>query len=131
MKTCFLSISYKNRINLQEEVAVIETVLNDFGITLLVFVDKYHFKAGEEKEMMQTACAEIQTATILIAEVTEKAIGVGIEVGFAAAHQKPVIYLRQEAAEYSTTVGGISDYQIVYADTEDLIQKLRQIFSIF
>jgi 2'-deoxynucleoside 5'-phosphate N-hydrolase len=128
MKTSFLSISYKNRINLQEEVAAIEAVLNDFGISLLVFVDKYQFKTGEEKEMMQTACTEIQAADFLIAEVSEKAIGVGIEVGFASALQKTVIYLRKEGTEYSTTIGGIANHQIVYANTQDLIVRLSAFF---
>lgn len=129
MKVCFLSMSFKNRQQLQPEVATIQQVLEIYGITLNIFVDKYHFKPEEEKAMMATACAEIKLADLLIAEVSEKAIGVGIEIGFAVALSKPVLYLRKEGSEYSTTVGGITSHHIIYSDLTDLKEQLKQTLS--
>jgi nucleoside 2-deoxyribosyltransferase len=76
--------------------------------------------------MMQLALSEIAKSDLLIAEVSEKAIGVGIEVGFAAALGKPVIYLRKTDVEYSTTVGGLATETVVYDNLQDLDQKLAQ-----
>jgi 2'-deoxynucleoside 5'-phosphate N-hydrolase len=85
-----------------------------------VFVEKYNFDKTQEKQMMQQARHDIDKSSLLIAEVSEKAIGVGIEIGYAIALNKPVIYLRNSQSEYSTTVGGIVDHHIVYSSLEDL-----------
>lgn len=126
MKVCFLSMSFKNRQWLQPEIAIIQQVLETYGIELNTFVEKYNFKLEEEKAMMDTACAEIRLADLMIAEVSEKAIGVGIELGFAVALNKPVLYLRKAGSEYSTTVGGITQYHIAYHDLTDLEHQLKQ-----
>jgi 2'-deoxynucleoside 5'-phosphate N-hydrolase len=48
-------------------------------------------------------------------------------VGYAKAKHKPVIYMRQKDAPHSTTVAGISDYHIFYADMEDIQQQLQSV----
>lgn len=68
--------------------------------------------------------SDIKSCDILIAEVTKKGIGIGIEVGYAKAMGKPVFYLRDAEAEHSTTVSGISDYRVIYVDENDLVAKL-------
>lgn len=80
--------------------------------------------------MMTLACSLIRSADVLIAEVSQKAIGVGIEVGYAAAVGLPIIYLRQTNAEPSTTVGGIATYSVVYQTTEDLADQLRSALGV-
>lgn len=74
--------------------------------------------------MMNQAIRDIDNCDILIAETSDKGIGIGIEVGYAKAKNKPIIYIRSAKAEHSTTVSGISDYQIIYADIGDLKNKL-------
>ena len=74
---------------------------------------------------MQQAFADIDSSDFLIAEVSEKAIGVGIEIGYAVAAKKPVIYLRNELTEHSTTAAGAANKVIIYQNTSDLEQKLK------
>ncbi len=74
---------------------------------------------------MQQAFADINSSDLLIAEVSEKAIGVGIEIGYAVAAQKPVIYLRNAQAEHSTTAAGAANRAIIYENPEDLREKLE------
>lgn len=74
--------------------------------------------------MMQQAFADINSSDLLIAEVSEKAIGVGIEIGYAVAAKKPVIYLRNELTEHSTTAAGAASRLIIYQSPLDLEQKL-------
>lgn len=59
--------------------------METFGISGFVFVDEYQFSANEETEMMQKAMEDVEKSAILIAEVSEKGIGIGIEVGYAKA----------------------------------------------
>ena len=127
----YIAISYSRRKFLQKELDAIAETLKSFSITQFVFVDNYNFTPSQEKEMMQQAFADIDKSDLLIAEVSDKAIGVGIEVGYAKAKNKPVIYLRKKEAEHSTTVSGSSDHAIFYSDREDLKQQLSEIFTTY
>ena len=131
MKKAFLSISYKNKDLLKKEINYIIDTLKEFSIEVIIFVQKYQFKEDKEKDMMNKAFEEIRDSDVLIAEVSDKAIGVGIEIGYAKALNKPVIYLRNAFTEYSTTVGGSSSYKIVYNGLIDLKEKLYNIISKF
>ena len=126
MRKAYLSISYANRKNLQAEVDTIRQVLVQYGIELFVFVDTYQFKGNESYRMMQQVFADIDACEILVAEVSEKAIGVGIEIGYAVAKAKPVIYLRNSAAEHSTTAAGSTDAIVIYDDIPDLSAKFSE-----
>jgi nucleoside 2-deoxyribosyltransferase len=120
----YISISYSKRQTLNKELDTIIGVLNKFKIEPFVFVDNYKFDLAHERQMMKLATSNIDNSDLLIAETTDKGIGIGIEVGYAKAKNKPVIYVRQKKAEHSTTVSGISDFQIIYEDTEDLKNQL-------
>jgi 2'-deoxynucleoside 5'-phosphate N-hydrolase len=112
------------------EVDSIAVALDRQGITPLIFVDKYTFPKGDERRMMNQSFHDIKSSTILIAEVTDKhAIGVGIEIGYAAALGKPMLYLRRRSAEYSTTVGGVIQNMIIYESPTDLELQLEKMLS--
>jgi 2'-deoxynucleoside 5'-phosphate N-hydrolase len=125
--TAYISISYSKRKLMDEELNAIVDTLKSFSIVPFVFADQYQFNRSEEQQMMQQAMTDIDRCDILIAETSDKGIGIGIEVGYAKALNKPVIYIRRKEAEHSTTVSGISDFQIIYADTSDLQVKLETV----
>src|SRR5882757_7672101 len=108
--TAYISVSYSKRKSVDKELKAIADVLNNFKITPFIFVDNYKFAATDEKVMMQQAMTEIDRCDLLIAETSDKGIGIGIEAGYAKAKGKPVIYVRQKDTEHSTTVSGISDF---------------------
>ena len=113
--------------HLDPEVETLKTCLERHGFDLLIFVDKYNFTTEQEKEMMATAFKEINNADFLIAELTTKSIGVGIEIGYAFSRNKPIIYLRKKNAEYSTTASGSSNFIIEYEDIHDLKVSMQKI----
>jgi nucleoside 2-deoxyribosyltransferase len=125
----YIAVSYSKRKLVDKEITLIIETLNTFDISSFVFVDNYKFDISQEKQMMSQAMNDIENCDILIAETSEKGIGIGIEVGYAKAKGKIVIYLRGQNAEHSTTVSGISDFQIVYSNTKDLQIKLINIIS--
>jgi 2'-deoxynucleoside 5'-phosphate N-hydrolase len=125
----YISISFSKRKFLSKELNAINEILADFKTESFVFVDNYQFDATQERQMMIQAMNDIDNCDILIAETSEKGIGIGVEVGYAKAKNKPVIYLRQFEAEHSTTVSGISDFQVIYSNTLDLKTKLTTILS--
>jgi nucleoside 2-deoxyribosyltransferase len=125
----YISISYNKRQELDNELQLIIKTLKEFYIKPFVFVDTFKFSSDQEKQMMQQAILSIDDCDLLIAETSDKAIGIGIEVGYAKAKGKPVIYLRNRNKEHSTTVSGISNFQIVYIDIKDLKEQLTFVLS--
>jgi nucleoside 2-deoxyribosyltransferase len=120
----YISVSYSKRKFLNKELNAIIETLNNLSIEPFVFVDNYNFDLTQERQMMEQVMIDIENCDFLIAETSDKGIGIGIEVGYAKAKNKPIIYVRQNTAEHSTTVSGISDYKIVYHRTEDLKNKI-------
>ncbi len=125
----YISLSFDKRSSLSQVITVINNCLDSVNITPLVFVDKYKFAADEEKEMMAAAMQEIDSCDFLIAETSVKGIGIGVEAGYAKAKNKPVIYVRHQEAGHSTTVAGISDYQVIYTSIADLGEQLPDIIN--
>ncbi|WP_459211512.1 nucleoside 2-deoxyribosyltransferase [Aquimarina rhabdastrellae] len=129
MKKGYLAISYSNRKLFDKEVEGLKKTCKENNIELLVFVDNYNFAANQEKEMMETAFNEIDNTDVLIAELTTKSIGVGIEIGYAYAKKIPVIYIRKKNAEYSTTASGSSTYIVEYENEFDLAESMRELLN--
>jgi len=125
----YISVSFNNRKLVNNEIETIKDTLNVFNISSMLFVDHYKFDITQERQIMEQAMIDIDNCEILIAETTNKGIGIGVEVGYAKAKGKTVIYLRQQDAEHSTTVSGISDFQIVYNDTTELKTQLTEIIK--
>jgi len=125
----YIAVSIAKSKTLTKELTAITETLARFNIESFVFVNEFHFSANEEKELMLEAFRQIDKSDILFAEVSEKAIGVGIEIGYAKGHSKTIIYARNANAEHSTTAGGASDFLIVYAGADDLSEKLSAVIN--
>jgi len=125
MERAYIAIAFSQYRTMQAELEAIRAVLEAVQIEPFVFVEHYHFALDEASEMMQTAKKHLDESDILIAELSHKAIGVGVEVGYMAAQGKPIVYLRRTGSDYSSTVGGLATYEIVYRDIEDLKGQLR------
>lgn len=130
MKKAYFAISYVNRKLFDKEVKDLLNLFQKNNIELLVFVDNYTFKENQEKEMMKTAFEEIDSSDFLIAELTTKSIGVGIEIGYAFAKNKPIFYLHKKDSEYSTTASGCSDTIIAYENELNLVEMMEKQLKI-
>jgi nucleoside 2-deoxyribosyltransferase len=134
MKIAYFGISKSNRVNFDKEINQLKKCLAKHSIELLVFVDKYEFTPDQEKEIMTIAFKEIDNSNFLIVEVSKKAIGIGIEVGYAFAKRKPIIYIKRKNTKHSTTIGGCSDYIIEYENEfylSDEVEKIIKTDSLF
>lgn len=126
----YISISFNQRKDTEMVVAAIRSALKELKIEPFVFVDDYRFSPAEEKAMMEQCMNDIDRCDLLVAEFSDKAIGVGIEIGYAKAKNKPVLYLRHKSAKHSTTASGLSDYAIIYENEEMLRLELKNALNI-
>ncbi|NCT93876.1 MAG: hypothetical protein GXC72_05610 [Chitinophagaceae bacterium] len=120
MQVAYLALSLSHRAALSDCIHTLRQILHTRDIHLQVFVDEHHFHPEQEREMMQTAFAAIRSADLFIAEVSHKAIGVGVETGYAAALGKPILYLYRQGSEHSTTIGGTASTTICYNHPHEL-----------
>jgi len=127
MKTAYFGISLSNRINFDNEIQHLKNSLETRGIKLMVFVDEYNFEMGQEKDMMKAAFKEIDNSDFILVELSKKAIGVGVEVGYAYAKGKTILYIRKKESSYSTTVAGCSNFIIEYDDKVHLSKEIEKI----
>ncbi|HMM29035.1 MAG: hypothetical protein AAGU78_07275 [Chloroflexota bacterium] len=126
MKLAFVSASYADRAALAPALEAIKAALLAAGFRPHVFIEQYQFASQETREMMATALRDVRAASLLIAETTHKAIGVGIEVGAAAAWGIPIVAVRHADAAPSTTVGGLAAASIAYHGPDDLRATLAE-----
>ena len=120
-------MSFSRKHQITDVVDKLKDTLATYNIASKVFVDDYTFDISDEATMMKVSCEDISQCDFLIAELSHKAIGVGVEVGYAIGIGKPVIYMRHINAEHSTTVSGISTYKIIYTSLDDMEQQLKAI----
>jgi 2'-deoxynucleoside 5'-phosphate N-hydrolase len=71
-------------------------------------------------ELMRLSLAAIDTSDLVIAELSEKGVGIGIEAGYAYARQIPILTLARHGADISDTLRGISRQVLVYGDLTEV-----------
>jgi nucleoside 2-deoxyribosyltransferase len=126
----YLAIKYHPDNQNKQRIEKISAALEQQGIeTACITRDverwgQVHFAATE---LMQRTFAEIETSDVVVVELTEKGVGVGIEAGYAYARGIPIITIAQKGSDISTTLQGISQKTFVYADFEELARSFGQV----
>lgn len=78
-------------------------------------------------ELMKLTFNEIDECDLVIIDLSEKGVGLGIEAGYAFAKGIPVITIAKQGSSISETLEGISEKVFLYDDVEeikDLFTKL-------
>ncbi len=122
VKSAFIGIKFPAppRIEMIKE-AVIAA-----GLEVRCFATDWEKEAmGTDKEMMEDAFSWIDESDLVIQEVTETSIGVGIEAGYVHLKEKPLIILYQRDAKVSGSIKGIADLEIEYDMASDITEKLK------
>ena len=81
------------------------------------------------EEMMELTMAEIDKSDVLIADVSDWPIGVGVEAGYAYAKGKPVICVCRREKRLATTVTGLTPHVIRYTDAKSLGREIASILQ--
>lgn len=71
-------------------------------------------------ELMRRSFAAIAASDLLVVDLSEKGVGVGIEAGYAHAHGTPIITIARAGADISDTLRGISRAVFWYESEAEL-----------
>lgn len=122
----FLSIKYypdhRNR-DLVEEIT--QALQPHRVICIARDTEEWGKKKFDSAELMRRTFAEIESSDIVVVELSEKGVGVGIEAGYARAKGKPIITVARRGSDVSETLKGISRDVFIYQDTSELEKLLR------
>jgi len=127
MKKVFVSYSFSQKGDFVPFHDQLKKFLNEkYSLEVYAFVFDFTDKV-DDKELMNRALAQIDEADLVMVELSNKSIGVGIEAGYAKAKGKPIIYLHQEGTEIKQAMNGIAELVITYQSVEDLIKQISNL----
>ncbi|MCA9980147.1 MAG: nucleoside 2-deoxyribosyltransferase [Anaerolineales bacterium] len=119
----YLAIKYHQNQENREAIERISAALAHHGLETVCVVRDLELW-GEvcftAVELMQKSFTALETSDVIIVELTEKGVGVGIEAGYAAAKGIPIITIASAGADISDTLQGISHAVLSYAHVDDL-----------
>lgn len=79
---------------------------------------------------MRISFEAIDASELIVVDLTEKGVGVGIEAGYAFARGIPIVAIAEAGAVISETLRGISTRITSYGSTEELRQALAEACSV-
>jgi len=121
--TAYLGIKYYEDNRNRDEIDSLAAVLKNDGIETICIardVEKWGDVQLSSQELMKTTFEEIDKSDLVVLEMTEKGVGLGIEAGYAAAKGKPLVVLAKDEQKLSNTVRGIADIVIIYSQPEEI-----------
>lgn len=122
----YISVDTDTRKTLGKEIIALGMALGSANVEQFIFVDKYSIEPGHEAEGMQKAIKEIDSCNFIIIEASKVNVTSCIELGYAKAKRKPVVYLQKAEAETNETVFALSNFHILYANPKDLFDQLTE-----
>lgn len=121
----YISVDTETRKSLGKEIIALGMAMGSANVEQYIFVDKYTIEPGQEGEMMQKAMKEIDTSNFLIIEATKINVTSCIELGYAKAKRKPIVYLQKAEADTNDLIFALSNFHILYTSPKDLFDQLN------
>jgi nucleoside 2-deoxyribosyltransferase len=110
---------YKNKLIVNK----IASVLENKGYETICIVRDISMKESNKYtsyELMKLTFEKIDICDLVVIDLTEKGVGLGIEAGYAYAKEIPIITVAKSGSDISETLEGISKKIIFYNNIEDL-----------
>jgi len=124
MKKVFISYSFTKRKDFEELHNRLKSFLEEkYNFEIYAFVFDYKDNVNDKK-LMEEAFRNIDESDLVMVELSNMSVGVGIEAGYAKAKGKPIVYLHKKGTRLKEAMNGIVDKVFTYENTEDLIKQI-------
>nr|WP_298005493.1 hypothetical protein [uncultured Flavobacterium sp.] len=122
----YISVDTETRKSLGKEIIALGMAMSSANVEQFIFVDKYTIEPGQEAEMMQKAMKEIDSSNFIIIEASKINVTSCIELGYAKAKRKPIVYLQKAEADTNDLIFSLSNFHILYTSPKDLFDQLNE-----
>jgi nucleoside 2-deoxyribosyltransferase len=131
-KKAYLAIKYHPDFRNRPLIEAFDAALKDNQWEMVaVFrdVEKWGDITLTPQELMAISFDLIDQCDCLLVVLNEKGVGIGIECGYAFAHQKPIFVIAEQGADISETLKGIAQSVQFYSSVAALSDKLKNLNS--
>ena len=131
MKKAYLGIKYYSDHRNKGKIDFISSIVEKFGYSTTCItrdVEKWGKVQFSPNDLMFETFKIIESSDIVIIDLSEKGVGLGIEAGYAYSKQIPIITI-SEKQKISTTLLGISRNHFVYEEESDLFDFLNHVLK--
>ncbi|MBU5425597.1 nucleoside 2-deoxyribosyltransferase [Tissierella pigra] len=125
----YIGIKYYEDYRNKEIINKISSALerNGYGTSCIVRDIQNHQVKYNPQELMKLTFKEIDECDLVVIDLSEKGVGLGIEAGYAFARNIPIITIADIRADISETLEGISRKVIFYNNIEDIDSLLSKL----
>jgi nucleoside 2-deoxyribosyltransferase len=119
----YIGIKYYEDNRNQPEIGQLSRQLEQAGYTTVCIardIEKWGDVHLTPQELMRRTFAVIDQSDLIVMEMSEKGVGLGIEAGYAYAQGKFLLIILQKERELSSTMAGIATKIIRYNTLEQL-----------
>ncbi len=129
----FLSIKYHEDHCNKKRIEAISSALEKSGLAATCIardIENWGRTRFEPAELMRRTFAEIAASDLVIVDLTEKGVGVGVEAGYAHARRIPIITIAERGSDISATLQGISREVFLYDEFAELEERFTRWLSL-
>jgi len=126
----YLVIKYHADQRNRKEIEQISTLLGAAGIETVCIardLENWGKTRFSPKTLMKKSFSEIEACDLILVELSEKGVGIGIEAGYAYAKKIPIFTIAKTGCDISETLRGISSQVHVYDKIENLASFFAQL----
>ena len=119
----YLGIKYHPDNRNRAVIEGISEVLAGCGITTSCVVrdlERWGQVELEPRDLMKQTFKLIDSCDLIVIELSEKGVGLGVEAGYAYACKIPVVTIAKQGSDISETLRGISSHIAHYDEANDL-----------
>ncbi len=120
----YLAIKYHPDNANRPRIEGISAVLESCGFETVCIardVERWGQAQLDPAELMTRSFAELDDCDVVVVDLSEKGVGVGIEAGYAYARRIPILTIAAQGADISTTLQGISRKIFQYRQFDELV----------
>ena len=129
----YISIKYREDNGNKDCIEKISSALEQNGFETVCItrdIEKWGQVELSPKELMQRTFTEIDSSHLVVIDLTEKGVGLGIEAGYAYAKGTPIAVIAKKGSDISATLQGISQRLFLYDEFEDLTHFFKDTISV-
>ena len=129
----YISVKYRADNSNKDCIEHISSALERNGFETVCIardIEKWGQVQSSPRKLMQRAFTEIDSSNLLVVDLTEKGVGLGIEADYAHAKQIPIVVIAKKGSDISATLQGISQRLVLYDEFEDFNHLFQGIISL-